>query len=376
MPPFTAALPAIAPALLDFIDTRDATQLRLCSVEYRDAVAAHPWADTNTPVLDMDAWRACFPRARGAAVTGALAHAEAVMAPPAAHSLSLACCTSAGLNEAWAARHLGGRRLVSLRLPGCELAPDVLAALAGSGVQEVDLLGCRLRSRHLTEADLAHVASATSLRLARCLGARLGAGAFKALTRLVKLDVTACGGVTDAAFRGGHLPALRVLDVSLCPRLTDAALAELGGLTSLTMQACPGITLDAVAARLPRLTHLDISHHPPSLTADAMRRLSPALAELVAVGVRLADRDVRALFEREGRAETLRVLDVSECHGWTDAVVPLLGGLRELRMARCYQREVTAGGLEPLVGRVARVDVTGCSQLPITLHRRLYSANM
>jgi hypothetical protein len=57
-------------------------------------------------------------------------------------------------------------------------------------------------------------------------------------------------------------------------------------------------------------------------------------------------------------------------------VVPLLVGLRELRMARCYQREVTAGGLEPLVGRVARVDVTGCSQLPIVLHRRLYSANM
>ena len=60
-------LPAVGHAIFDFITTRDAAQVRACSVECRDAVAGHKWDDLETPILrDVPAWRACFPRATAA----------------------------------------------------------------------------------------------------------------------------------------------------------------------------------------------------------------------------------------------------------------------------------------------------------------------
>ena len=59
-------------ALLPFFDTRGARALRLVCAEFRDAVAAHPWHDAETRIRSrFGAWRASFPFARAANVSGA-----------------------------------------------------------------------------------------------------------------------------------------------------------------------------------------------------------------------------------------------------------------------------------------------------------------
>jgi hypothetical protein len=65
-------LPAVGHAILDYITTADAVQLRSCGTDCRDAVAGHRWHDMSTPIYgDVAGWRACFPRATGARLLGA-----------------------------------------------------------------------------------------------------------------------------------------------------------------------------------------------------------------------------------------------------------------------------------------------------------------
>ena len=60
-------LPAVGHAILAFITTADAVQLRSCGTDCRDAVAGHKWHDMGTRICnDVGGWRACFPRATGA----------------------------------------------------------------------------------------------------------------------------------------------------------------------------------------------------------------------------------------------------------------------------------------------------------------------
>lgn len=64
--PASTLLSAVASPLLAFLTTRDAACLRAVCTEARAAVAEHPWADHETLIRSrLEAWRACFPRARG-----------------------------------------------------------------------------------------------------------------------------------------------------------------------------------------------------------------------------------------------------------------------------------------------------------------------
>jgi hypothetical protein len=57
--------------IFGFFTTREARTLRAVCREMRDAVAAHAWADARTVIRGRLAlWRACFPRAAAANVSG------------------------------------------------------------------------------------------------------------------------------------------------------------------------------------------------------------------------------------------------------------------------------------------------------------------
>ena len=76
-PPFSdsvsgfTVMSAVGPHLLSFFDTKQARILRLVNREFRAAVASFPWNDRATEIRgDLRLWRACFPAAVAANVSG------------------------------------------------------------------------------------------------------------------------------------------------------------------------------------------------------------------------------------------------------------------------------------------------------------------
>ena len=61
---------SVGEGILGFFDTREARAIRLVCVEFRDAVAAVPWADMRTRICgNVGGWRASFPRAEKANIS-------------------------------------------------------------------------------------------------------------------------------------------------------------------------------------------------------------------------------------------------------------------------------------------------------------------
>lgn len=110
-------LSCCASALLPLLSTRAALPLRAACREARGAIAAHPWADTATPILgSVAAWRACFPAARAAS---AEARRSAPLQPadvPCFAGLQELRLHSASREVLAAARALPGLRVVQERV--------------------------------------------------------------------------------------------------------------------------------------------------------------------------------------------------------------------------------------------------------------------
>ncbi len=61
---------SVGAGILGFFDTREAGAIRLVCVEFRDAVAAIPWADMETRISrNVGGWRACYPSATKANIS-------------------------------------------------------------------------------------------------------------------------------------------------------------------------------------------------------------------------------------------------------------------------------------------------------------------
>jgi len=68
---------SVGKGLLSFFSTREARALRLVNDEMRAALAGVPWADAKPRIArDLRAWRASFPKARKANISGRLARAQ------------------------------------------------------------------------------------------------------------------------------------------------------------------------------------------------------------------------------------------------------------------------------------------------------------
>ena len=128
--------------LLPFFSTREACALRAVCAELRSAVAAHPWADAETPIHgSLGAWRAAFPHARAANVSRRPLDDREDWALLAGDGQlqELACCQSRGVTD----QHLA--LLFSLRRLDARLCPNLtrqgLAALPL--LEWADVRGCQ-----------------------------------------------------------------------------------------------------------------------------------------------------------------------------------------------------------------------------------------
>ena len=153
--PASTLLSVAASPLLSFLTTREAANLRAVCTEARAAVAAQPWADHGTHIRSrLEAWRACFPRARAATLHGRM------------HG----CITDAGF--------------VHLR-----------------GIHTLDMNGCD----QITDAAFEHLRGIHTLEMCGCSG--ITDAAFEHLRGIHTLYMSDCKQITDAAFvhlRGIH----------------------------------------------------------------------------------------------------------------------------------------------------------------------------
>ena len=299
-------------ALLPFFTATEARTLRLLSRELRAAVAAFPWADTATVIRgDLARWRACFPRARVANVSGRRDLSDADFAHLAGlHTLDMSWCRSPRLTDAALALAGPGLRVLNMRhckqpsitgaafahlrslhtlhMDGCtQLGDAALARLVapgdGSGgslrvltmrsvkgvtdaglqplraLHTLDMQGCSQEG--ITDAAFAPLrATLVRLNISECRQATLTDGALAGLCCLRELQASRCAQLTSAAF--AHL-RLRVLDVSFNrqPELGDAAFAALRGCAErLDMTGCSQATItDAAFANLQGIQELDVS---------------------------------------------------------------------------------------------------------------------
>ena len=324
----TTVLSSCSARLLPFLSSRDVLPLRATCAEARAAIAAHPFCDLATvvhghlgPALlppppvageqqqqqqqQRGAWRACFPRARGANVQNArfgpsysphtrrapvldadLAHLAGV------ERLVMSGCervTDAGVAHLRGVRHLDVSR--------CPLLTDAAFAHLG-GLQSLDMTLCAQPG--ITDAAFAHLRGLRALAMGGCAQPTITSAAFAPLRGLQTLSMAWCSQpeIGDAAFahlRGG---GLRALDVSFCtqPTITDAAFAQLEGLESLRACGCtqPSLTAAALAPLDGALRALDASFS-PALCSDA------ALAPLVGLRSLLRMEGVRGPWGQRAR---------------------------------------------------------------------------
>ena len=281
----------VAPfALLPFFSTLEATQLRLVCKGFRDAVAAHPWADCETLVQDVTSWQACFPRARAVAFAmerlcwpKRLSSPIAGLQPPEAlrgltHVDASLLRNSSKLNDLLLSLSPG---VTFLRLRDCERVPgETLARL--TGLRHLDVSGSFCLQPGLAPpATLGALRSLRELHLGGCSSVTDASLAPLGST-LEVLDISSCPGLSDAAlahFWGGRL---RSLKADYCTGITDAAFGGLGGaLRELSLQGCTQATLtDAAFAPLGQLARLCCSLTGPHLTAAALAPLQGTLQEL------------------------------------------------------------------------------------------------
>ena len=373
--------------LLDMLDTRAVLPLRAACKDAAAAVAQHPWDDLSTviqgnlgpallqaapgwaPGVQKGAWRACFPRARGACVSGR--RAAPVVDADFAHlaglqhlnmsycrsvtdaafpllggslrALDMRHCRQAALTDA-AFAHLQG--LHSLYCDGCsQLSDAALAHLVppGGGASTLRVLSMR-SCRQFTDAGFAHLRGLRTLDMQGCYQATITDAAFEPLAgSLRSLNMSECrqAGITDAAF--AHLRGCQELSMSRCHQLTSAALARLG----------------------PGLVALDISYcKQPELGDAAFEALRGSIRRLEMTGC-CQDTITDAAF---AHLAGIQSLDMSECSQATitDAAFVHLAGIQRLAMRKCCQAGITDAAFAPLAGSIEDLSIVLCSQVGIT----------
>ena len=288
-----------ATLIAGYLTTADTGALRRLHPAVAGAVAAVPWADTDTPVVDVVRWRAALPGAVGLrlaprVVWSQLTSSSAAAAlagvtrldlhgcgdvtdellgrlPPSIHTLVVRSCH--GLTGRASFAHLPA--LVSLDCGWTKVVNEGTGGLPPC-LQELAVSG----SRGLVPgASLAHL---THLRVLRANGSAMDDAALAALPpSVVELQAAQCRRLTAAA-SFAHLPALHTLDVTGCA-ISDASLATMPPcLAFLNASSCTSLTSAAELRRLPGLTGLDVSD--TQVGNVLVASLPPSLFELRLAG--------------------------------------------------------------------------------------------
>ena len=194
----------IRTVLFPFLDTRDASALRLTCQELKQAVTDFPWEDMGTVIRGSIAqWRACFPRARGAYV-----------------------------------RQMG--------MYGQNPNGRLTAVVDGDFVHFVGLRALNMSyCRQVTDAAFVHLRGIERLDMSWCNQTSITDAAFVHLRGIQELDMSFCdqATITDAAF--AHLVGIQRLSIQCCytATITDAAFAHLVGIQELNMRDCSQATI-------------------------------------------------------------------------------------------------------------------------------------
>ena len=321
--------------LLPFFTTRSAGVLRVLCREAQATVAGHGFSDSCTPIHPrrLLQWRSSFPRAQGARLRTLGGLPSAVFTLDIFSTLTTLCLH--GLYQA--------------------IPPSAFQSLPR--LRTLDATRCW----GLGDEALGHLLALEDLTMARCTQPGFAGRTLASLPRLRALNVSGCTQLTDASFAG--LTALTCLRMNYCSQraLTDAVFTSLTALRALHMACCPQPTLtNAVFAPLAGALQVVNLGCCTQFTGGALRHLR-GVEDLDLTGCRIGDEGfvhLRGAAPRRLNLCGLRVTDEALAH---------LSGVRALRMADCNHPLLTTAAFAPLVrAGLEELDMSGCNQATIT----------
>jgi len=165
-------------AFLPFFTTKDAIVLRQLCREFKDAVTEHKWRDEETKIKSrVGSWRACFPAAEAANVSGEYGRDEKVT------------------DEDF--RHFAG--LKSLNMSYCRKVTDA-AFVNLKGIHTLNMYDCYQST--ITDAAFVYLKGIHKLDMSYCNQSNISDAAFVNLKRIHTLDTRYCSQptITDATF--------------------------------------------------------------------------------------------------------------------------------------------------------------------------------
>lgn len=303
-----AGNPATSAGVLACLNTADARHLRQLYPAVGAVVAAVPWCDTETRVVDPVRWRAGLPAAVGETLAGRAV--ESLLAS------ELAVAALSGITR--------------LDVRKCPFVTDKLLPRLPASLRTLNLRSChKLTSR----ASLAHLTALTTLEWTWTGFANERTDGLPSSLR--ELDANgvhlALHGVSLA-----HLTQLRVLRAN-GSGLNDVTLASLPpSLEELYAAHGRGLTPAASFSHLTALRKLDSSH---STIGDASLATLP-LSLVFLDACKCKKLTAAAVLPH---LPALELLDVSDTHIGDALVASLPASLTELRLACC--RSVTASAM-------------------------------
>lgn len=238
-------LSAAGTTLLKFLTMYDATAFRSVCQETRDAVTDQPWAVADRIHRSVAAWRACFPRAVAANVSGRddvrdedLIHFRGIP------DVNLDRCihiTDAGI------AHIAGVKRLNIGFV-CRLTNAAFVHL--KGIQWLSMDGCNQHT--VTDGALVHLAGIHTLKMPWC--SKFTDAGIAHIAGVKNLTISSNQTFTDACLV--HLKGIHTLDASWCVGIQGTGLHHLRGIKSLAIAGAGGYGLTALES----LEHLDIRY--------------------------------------------------------------------------------------------------------------------
>jgi hypothetical protein len=297
-------------ALLPMFDTVEANTLRQLCREFKSTVADFPWEDDQTVIRgSVAAWRACFPRARWANVSGWNRRRTPVVDADFVHFVGLRRLDMEGCTSITDAAFVHLKGIHTLRMSGCFQPTITEAAFAHlKGIHTLDMTRCT----QITDAAFVHLKGIHTLSIEECCQDSITDAAFVHLKGIHSLSMFFCSllNITDAAFE--HLKGIHTLDMTNCWRITDAAFKHLTGIHTLTLTYCETLT-DAAFSHLKGIHTLNLHGcSQPSITDASFQHLAG-----------------------------IHSLCLMDCTQLTNAVFVHLKGVKRLNLCGCQQLTIT-----------------------------------
>jgi hypothetical protein len=238
---------SIGGGILQYVNMRQANDLRLVCPEFLEAVTEFPWTDAETRIKgSVKAWRKIFPYARAVNVSGRNDIVDAdfihIRGEKCAklHTVIMSMCKRV-TNAAFV--YLRG--IHTLDMSYCGQITDA-AFVRLKGIHTLYMSGC---DQTITDAAFVHLRGIHTLHMNRCSQATITFAAFVHFRGIHTLNISSCNQstITDAAFV--HLRGIHTLYMSYCDQLTitNAAFVHLRGIHTLSMWNCRQATITDAA---------------------------------------------------------------------------------------------------------------------------------